>query len=212
MRVNEALLRRFSVALKVLGGEINRNDFRRQGRPCVSAVYLSAAWNFLSGLVRLFFDAATPSLGFLSSPVRFPMSCLLNCCCALREVEPAVVYLACLLPHAFVHALHPIELCVHILHAFVFFFLLFQVRMLASASQHPSSDQLKRRGRVSSFYTSRSLVNLSGLSGACCTRLVLAATLSRPTLKLPVLIPHLREQPTRLAGPLRGAVLFCPDA
>eukprot|EP00752_Nemacystus_decipiens_P007607 g6798.t1 len=39
-----------------------------------------------------------------------------------------------------------------------------QVRMLASASQHPSSDQLKRRGRVSSFYTSRSLVNLSGLS------------------------------------------------
>lgn len=54
-----------------------------------------------------------------------------------------------------------------------FFFLLFfssrfisKVRMLASTSQHPSSDQLKRRGRVSSFYTSRSLVNLSGLSGA----------------------------------------------
>ncbi|CBN75175.1 conserved unknown protein [Ectocarpus siliculosus] len=38
-----------------------------------------------------------------------------------------------------------------------------QVRMLA-ASQHPSSEQLRREGRVSSFYTSRSLVNLSGLS------------------------------------------------
>lgn len=40
-----------------------------------------------------------------------------------------------------------------------------QVRLLGSASQHPSSDGLRRRGRVPSFYTSRSLVNLSGLSG-----------------------------------------------
>lgn len=41
-----------------------------------------------------------------------------------------------------------------------------KVRMLP-ASQHPSSEQLRRQGRVSSFYTSRSLVNLSGLSGRC---------------------------------------------
>ena len=37
--------------------------------------------------------------------------------------------------------------------------------MLASVSQYPSENGLKRRGRVPSFYTSRSLVNLSGLSG-----------------------------------------------
>ena len=37
--------------------------------------------------------------------------------------------------------------------------------MLASVSQFPSEGGLKRRGRVPSFYTSRSLVNLSGLSG-----------------------------------------------
>lgn len=37
--------------------------------------------------------------------------------------------------------------------------------MLASAAQHPSSDGLRRRGRVPSFYTSRSIVNLSGLNG-----------------------------------------------
>lgn len=39
-----------------------------------------------------------------------------------------------------------------------------QVRMLAPAAQHTSLDSLRRRGRVPSFYTSRSIVNLSGLN------------------------------------------------